>query len=274
MKTGSSFGTTLAHTANASLPQEAHIPSGHDKDDPEDIPARKDNLKKLHLLSDFFTYKYPVQHWFRGIFRNPSNPGQHVPIMDDEADAWNGFWVGVFRRPEDRVRSAWHNFAEGKGDIAAFQKNVQGQQTSMLSLGEKALPRMKCEIDGGGQNGPAPSCGASPEPDLRLALDRLKNFAFVGVLTEYQYAVCLFHVMFRSECFPAEFSNVDPTNYNETEEERDQEMKKLSQNPDKFDHVVYQAALSRFKGDLHQYNVTNEVCTKICPGGRFGPRYI
>jgi len=36
MKCGSSFGTTLAHFANTSLPETAHIPSGENMSDPED----------------------------------------------------------------------------------------------------------------------------------------------------------------------------------------------------------------------------------------------
>eukprot|EP00927_Polykrikos_kofoidii_P016927 TRINITY_DN1768_c0_g1_i1.p1 TRINITY_DN1768_c0_g1~~TRINITY_DN1768_c0_g1_i1.p1 ORF type:complete len:336 (-),score=38.41 TRINITY_DN1768_c0_g1_i1:215-1222(-) len=269
MKTASSFGTVLAHHANASLPRDAHIPSLVNKSDPEDMAARPMDNKNKHLVRDFFRYKYPVETWFKGVFRNSNGPGDHVPIMDKEWEEWKGYWVGVFRQPEERVSSAFHHFAQGKGDILAFQKAVEGQQASMLSLGEAGSARVECERKGGGQNGPAPMCRDLKEPVIWRALSRLKDFAFVGILEEFDLSVCLFHVIYKSECLPVEFENIRPTKYHESIKSQKEEEDRLKQHPDPWDTPLYEAALHRFKGDLAQYNVNNKTCRKVCPGGPF-----
>jgi hypothetical protein len=270
MKTASSFGTVLAHHANTSLPADAHIPSGVDKSDPEDRAARPVDNKNKHLVLDFFAYKYPVATWFRDIFRLPRNPGDHIPIYDKEWDKWKGFWVTILRNPEERASSAFHHFARGKGDIQAFQSAIQGQQASMLSLGEKAMPRIECERNGGGQDGPAPMCKNLEPPNLWRAINRIREFRFVGILEEYDFSVCLFHAMYRSECRPVEFANIRPTSYHESEESKNAELELLKQNKDPWDTPVYEAAVNRFRGEKEEYKINEESCKTICPGGPWG----
>jgi hypothetical protein len=250
-KTASSFGTTLAHLANPSLPKDAQIENGPD-------PVR-----------EFFEKKFPADQFFHYVFRNPSNPGDFAPITDTEWKDWRGFWVGMFRNPEDRVNSAWHSFAKGKGDILAFQKNVQGQQASMVSLGEKARARVDCERDGGGQNGPAPSCDQVEDPDPWHAIDRLKNFTFVGIFEEYDLSICLFHTLYRSECRPVEFNKIQETDFRDTLKGREAEISLLKQNKDPYDTPLYEAALNRFRGDCELYKINRETCRMVCPGGPF-----
>eukprot|EP00927_Polykrikos_kofoidii_P013983 TRINITY_DN1609_c0_g1_i2.p1 TRINITY_DN1609_c0_g1~~TRINITY_DN1609_c0_g1_i2.p1 ORF type:complete len:345 (+),score=50.53 TRINITY_DN1609_c0_g1_i2:62-1096(+) len=269
MKTASSFGTVLAHFANRSLPADAHIPSGVHKNDPEDRAARAVDNKNKHLVFDFFEYKYPVNKWFKDIFRLPRNPGDHVPIMNNEWDDFKGYWVTVLRQPEERVSSAFHHFAQGKGDILGFQRAVQGQQVSMMSLGNDAKPRIECERSGGGQNGPAPQCEGLARPDVWKALSRMREFQFIGILEEYDLSVCLFHVMYRSDCLPVEFGNIRPTKYHESEEKKQKELEQLKQHPDPWDTPLYEAAVQRFRGDLAQFNVNEERCRTICPGSPF-----
>jgi hypothetical protein len=271
-KTGSSFGTTLAHTANSALPPRAHIPSGMNKSDPEDMPATKIDLEQQHLVLDFFVHKYPVDEWFDGVFRNPDNPGDHIPILQGEEEVWRDFWVGFFRQPEERVSSAWHNFANGTGDVLAFQRNVEGQQTSMLSLGESGRDKVDCETHGGGQVKFHQSCERARKlvPKVDIALQRLKEFQFIGLTEEWDFSICLFHVVFKSDCLSLEFENIRPTEYHETEVEKEKEIKLLKQNPDPYDTILYRAAKSSFQEALSKYNINNETCRKVCPGGPFG----
>jgi hypothetical protein len=271
MKTASSFGTTLAHLANASLPVDAHIPSGEDKSDPEDVTARVVDNKKKHLVLDFFEYKYPVDTWFKDVFRHNSNPGEHLPIMEEEWDEWKGFWVTMLRQPEERASSAWHHFGNEKGDMFKFQKTIQGQQANMISGGKNGLALTECERQGGGNDGPAPICdkAASVVPNVSLAIERMHKFAFVGILEEFDMSICLFHAVFGSECLPVEFINIRPTHYEESEAAQKAEEAELKKFPDPFDTPLYEAALRRFKSDVEKYKLNNKTCKKICPGGPF-----
>jgi hypothetical protein len=271
MKTASSFGTTLAHHANASLPEDAHIPSGVNQSDPEDMTARPVDNKNKHLVLDFFEYKYPVDTWFKDVFRHPGNPGEHLPIMEEEWDEWKGFWVTILRQPEERTSSAWHHFGSAKGDMLKFQSTIQGQQANMLSAGKAGLARTECERAGGGNDGPAPICNkaAFVLPNVTLAIERMHEFAFVGILEEFDMSICLFHAVFGSECLPIEFINIRPTHYEESEAAQKAEEAKLKKFPDPFDTPLYEAALRRFKTDVEKYNLNNNTCRKICPGGPF-----
>jgi hypothetical protein len=270
MKTASSFGTTLAHYANRSLPKDAHIPGGMDEDDPEDDIERKVDDKTQKLVLDFFAYKYPVPIWFKGIFRHPENPGDHLPITDQDWKEWDGAWVTVLRQPEERLSSAFHHFARGKGSVRSFQKTLQGQQAAMLSLGDKGIPWVTCERHGGGEDGPEKECENLPKPDVQKALERLKEFRFVGILEEYDLSVCLFHKMYDSDCFPVAFDNSRPTPYQMSEKEQQKEIAELKKNPDPWDTPVYEFARERFKNERARYNVNEHTCREICPGGPWG----
>jgi hypothetical protein len=267
MKTASSFGTTLAHYANMSLPEDAHIPGGIDEDDSEDEIVRVIDDEQKKIVLDFFEYKYPVNTWFKDIFRHPSNPGDHLPITDKEWKEWEVFWVTVLRQPEERLSSAFHHFARGKGDVFAFQKTLQGQQAAMLSLGEKGIPWVTCERHGGGQDGPEKACYNLERPDVQKALTRLSKFAFVGILEEYDMSVCLFYTMYGGRCLPAAFDNSRPTPYHISEEQQQAEIAQLKKNKDPWDTPVYEFAVKRFKSDLARHNVNEDHCSRICPGG-------
>eukprot|EP00927_Polykrikos_kofoidii_P056512 TRINITY_DN50619_c0_g1_i1.p1 TRINITY_DN50619_c0_g1~~TRINITY_DN50619_c0_g1_i1.p1 ORF type:complete len:422 (+),score=44.03 TRINITY_DN50619_c0_g1_i1:65-1330(+) len=269
MKTASSLGTLLAHAANASLPVRAHVPNGLNKTDPEDVIVRPVDAANKHLVLDFFQYKYPISTWFQGVFRYPENPGGHIPIMDNEFDEWKGHWVAMFRQPEERVRSAFHHFAQGKGDILAFQQNVQGQHSSMMSLGRDALPRVACERSGGGQDGPSPSCNKLKDPNVQLAVERINGFAFVGIFEHFDLSICLFHAIFGTECLPVEFEVIRATHYHENETALAQELVELQKHADPWDTPLYEVARNRFRRDLAKYKVDNATCNKLCPGGPF-----
>eukprot|EP00927_Polykrikos_kofoidii_P060045 TRINITY_DN55118_c0_g1_i1.p1 TRINITY_DN55118_c0_g1~~TRINITY_DN55118_c0_g1_i1.p1 ORF type:complete len:377 (-),score=24.57 TRINITY_DN55118_c0_g1_i1:66-1196(-) len=267
MKTGSSLGTTLAHHANSSLPTTAHIPSGRDQSDPEDRLESPRFAGNLNL--DFFAVKYPINEWFPDVFRKPGNPAVHWPIQKQEYEMWKGYWVGLFRQPAYRVHSSWHYFTRGKGSLMSFARNVAGQQAGMLSGGLKAMPRMKCELKGGGQRFHDPQCDVAQEvaPDVPLAIQRLaEGFAFVGILEEYDLAICLFHTIFGSECRAVEFLDVRPTVYNEDKYANKTDVARLEMQGDPWDTPVYEFAKRRFWTDVLKYNVSRRSCRSMCPG--------
>lgn len=257
MKCGSSFGTTLAHFANQSLPETAHIPSGIDQNDPEDRTTEGSQGEP-----NFFRFKYPVEKWFKNVFRYPSNPGNHLPILNEEWDEWKHNWFGMFREPASRALSSFYHFGQGKGDMHEFVKKIKGQQASMLSVGAVGMAKIRCEFN---QSDAMAECDRIVEPDVPLAIQRLDGFAFVGILEEYDMSVCLFHKMMGSDCLDVEFLNTREANYPGTEEMKKTELQRLKDAGDAWDDPVYEAALRRFWGDVRKYDLKPSTCRALCP---------
>eukprot|EP00927_Polykrikos_kofoidii_P010638 TRINITY_DN1447_c0_g1_i6.p1 TRINITY_DN1447_c0_g1~~TRINITY_DN1447_c0_g1_i6.p1 ORF type:complete len:374 (+),score=39.50 TRINITY_DN1447_c0_g1_i6:132-1124(+) len=257
MKCGSSFGTTLAHYANASLPETSHIPSGRNQADPEDTTR-----EGLQGEPNFFRFKYPINKWFKNVFRNPPNPGNHLPILDEEWDEWRNNWFGIFREPTSRALSAYNHFGEGKGDMLAYTKKIRGQQASMLSAGADGMSKIRCEFN---QTDAPEECKRMVEPDVSLAIQRLDGFAFVGILEEFDMSICLFHKMMGSECLAVEFLNTRKATYAGGTNVQEEELKLIAKQGDPWDEPVYESALRRFWGDVRKYDLKPSVCREICP---------
>jgi hypothetical protein len=255
MKTGTSFGTTLAHFANASLPRTARIPSGMNATDPEDTIIRGHKA-----AGTFFQVKYPVSVWFDDVFKHPGNPSGHAPVSADEYEIWKGNLFGMFRDPARRAQSAWHHFARGKGNLSEFAISIRGQQASMLSLGDAARQRRYCEV------GKA-RCNNLEVPNVTLAIERLEGFAFVGLTEEFDLSICLFHRMFGGECLDVEFVNMRKGAYNKRrdQERLDSELAMLKAQGDPWDTPFYEAASRRFWSDVEKYDVTRKTCRSTCP---------
>jgi|EP00927_Polykrikos_kofoidii_P013985 hypothetical protein len=257
MKCGSSFGTTLAHFANQGLPETAHIPSGTDQSDPEDRTT-----EGAQGEPNFFRYKYPIDKYFKDVFRYPPNPGNHLPILDEEWDEWKHNWFGVFREPASRALSSFYHFGQGKGDMLDFVKKIQGQQASMLSVGATGMAKIRCEFN---QTDAPTECDRMVEPDVPLAIQRLDGFAFVGILEEFDMSICLFHKMMGSKCLAVEFLNTREANYPGGDKMHEEELQKLREVGDPWDGPVYEAALRRFWGDVRKYDLKPSVCRELCP---------
>jgi hypothetical protein len=256
MKCGSSFGTTLAHYANASLPETSHIPSGRNQADPEDTTR-----EGLQGEPNFFRFKYPINKWFTDVFRNPENPGNHLPILDEEWDEWRHDWFGIFRDPAERALSSYNHFGQGKGDMHAFFMKIRGQQASMLSAGDPGFAKIRCEFN---QTDAPEQCKKMVEPDVHLAIERLDGFAFVGILEEFDLSVCLFHKMMGSPCLAVEFMNTRKATYSS---EKQEQLKQLRAWGDPYDEPVYEAAKQRFWGDVRKYGLKPSECNQLCPDG-------
>eukprot|EP00927_Polykrikos_kofoidii_P032565 TRINITY_DN276_c0_g1_i5.p2 TRINITY_DN276_c0_g1~~TRINITY_DN276_c0_g1_i5.p2 ORF type:complete len:510 (+),score=75.77 TRINITY_DN276_c0_g1_i5:144-1673(+) len=266
--TSSAFGTTLAHHANASLPETARIAveKGQLKD--KSKRDRHNLVDESELTSDFFAEEYPVGVWFPDVFRRPENPGAPWPIEEKEFDVWKGFWTTMFRRPAERVHESYHLVSHGKQRLRDYARNVAGQQTSMLSKGEDALARIKCELQGGGGTRKSRrTCAGTVTPDLNLALKRLdEGFSFVGIYEEYDLSICLFHKMFRSECRAVEFEERRPVPIKQDNFAKKAEIAMLERDGDPWDTPLYEAAARRFWRDATLYNVSHLTCRETCPG--------
>eukprot|EP00930_Biecheleria_cincta_P087821 TRINITY_DN77058_c0_g1_i1.p1 TRINITY_DN77058_c0_g1~~TRINITY_DN77058_c0_g1_i1.p1 ORF type:complete len:375 (+),score=50.04 TRINITY_DN77058_c0_g1_i1:34-1158(+) len=267
MKTGSTFGATLAHFANHTIPRNAHMPScGYIDQTPEDAcPAGQQGPY------EFFVYKYPYQKYFESVFWNnkdDQDPGNHRSISSLAWRMWHGRFVGIFRQPESRSASAFNHFTGGAGDVRQWSMYTQGTVTKMLA-GVNGGTVMNCSFlynktfRHDCSSAECQECRTPAEKHLPLALERLKGFAFVGLMEQYAFSVCLFHKMFGGECLPIEFVNMrkgvvhqDPAVL----------LAKLHGFEDSADNAVYDAVKQRFEAEVLRFNVNKATCAKMCPG--------
>mmetsp|Transcript_2049 Transcript_2049/g.3818 ORF Transcript_2049/g.3818 Transcript_2049/m.3818 type:complete len:274 (+) Transcript_2049:263-1084(+) len=266
MKCGSTFGATLAHFANSSLPKGAHMPSCNHLDASEEDACPGGNQGPY----EFFLHKYPEATWFHQVFWTKSgdpDPGNHRRIDDSDWSRFEGSFVGMFRQPESRMVSAFNHMANGEGDILRFAKYTRGTVTKMLSgyhgpqcsfeytplyLKSDECSTVNCY-----------KCVVSAETELPAALRRLQTgFAFVGITEYFSLSICLFHAMFGGQCLPAEFANmrkgvekIDPAVL----------MEELKGNEDVYDGAVYDEATRIFWSNIQKYNVSTERCAQLCP---------
>jgi hypothetical protein len=146
--------------------------------------------------------------------------------------------------------------------LTRYALGVQGQQASMLSLGEKARPRLGFEF------GNVAESDHAEVPNVTLAIERLDGFAFVGLTEEFDLSVCLFHHMFGGECIDVEFFNMRKGRY-ESEVETQQfetDLAQLEALGDPWDTPLYEAASQRFWKDVREHNVNRITCHSTCPG--------
>jgi len=275
MKAGSTFGATLAHFANGSLPATARMPScGYIDDSFDDACPGGDQGP-----GEFFVHKYPIETWFQNVFwvREPADydPGNHRVIRDTDFEPFKHSFVGIFRLPEERMVSAFNHFAEGKGDILKFRQYTLGTVTKMLAGSSPiGTPVVDCSFKYQELFADATDCSdekcneclRTPETDLPKALERLKSFAFVGLTEQFSLSVCLWHVMFGGECLPVEFENmrkgVEHTNTAMLLDE-------LKDHQDPFDNIVYNKASDMFWSNIAAYDVDAAKCSALCPGAEF-----
>jgi len=276
MKCGSTFGASLAHFANSSLPGAAHMPSCGFMNDTPEILAEDDCPGGQQGPFEFFVYKYPTNTWFKDVFwylgEGDIDPGNHRWISNSDFHSWRGSFVGIFREPKSWMVSSFNHFAGdvfNGSEITRFANHTKGTVTKLLSGRTTDLPmfcnfryKPNCSSTGGNH----PDCERCLEPaaaDLPKALARLRGFAFIGLLEQFDFSTCLFHAMFGGTCHPVELVNMRPGVENNNVDDL---YKMLEGADDPYDQAVYDAASNVFWKNMHKFNVNSATCAKICPG--------
>ena len=250
-KCASSFGTTLAHYANGSLPDDARILSHDEIRRWRLAPAvtGKFSCEKQLLAA------YPPDIWFRGRLwlKGDGNWGNHHAVTRRVLDEYAGHLFGLFREPASRAISSWAHMRPGCSP-AAYAKRVEGMATRMLA-GQQSFDYTQC------------CCRASRPPDLALAIRRLEAFRFIGLVEEYALSVCLFHAMLGGPCLPVEFVNMRPGKcggHNLTED-----LARLNGYVDAYDTSLYRRAAQIFWSNIRKYNVSRTACAeRVCPNAK------
>lgn len=246
-KCGTSFGNTLVHWANQSLPE--HVDIGDDE---------------RGLME-----AYPPKAWFWDdgpiFWMKDDNFGNHFAVDDATFESYQGRFVGLFRNPALRAESAydWFTMDEiingSRVTKEEYARRIRGSQTTQLAGQQFGLSCLWMKY----------GCRAVI-PDVDKAVDRLSGFAFVGLTDLYDLSVCLFHAMHGGRCLPVEFTNTRPG-------PRDQALLPGSFTAwggmvDGYDWRLYSEATRIFFERLQQYGVNEAKCLALCPEG--GDRFV
>merc|ERR1711865_734758 len=98
-------------------------------------------------------------------------------------------------------------------------------------------------------------------PDLKMALERLGGFSFVGLTTRWSLSICLFHLKFDTPCYGFEFFNTRPTSERKTAPVA---APKLPTNPADADHIIYNRVKDIFESDVVKFGATDTRCKQVC----------
>ncbi|CAJ1371207.1 unnamed protein product [Effrenium voratum] len=173
-----------------------------------------------------------------------------------------GHMVGMFRQPEQRILSAYHDeqhnwLVEGdceekaapKPALPIFAELFGGTVTYQLTgegyAGDHKLPLL-------------PDLPVRTRAMAEEAVRRVSGFAFVGITDEWDLSVCLFHATFGTKCRALDFLDVRPG----TSEAEVYDTAPLRGYRDELDGMVYQEALRIFQANLLKYNVSMDSCQR------------
>lgn len=244
-KTGTSFGVTLAHYANASLPEDA---------------------TRTGLISmDRMLMPVPAEildTFFRKLLWQNSAWAKHQSISHRAWDDFQHDFFGMFREPRSWAKSVHAYFGPGERSLKEFMEDIAGTATLMLAGQRFGLqcvqPQLPC---------------FHPEPNVSLALERLNGFAFVGITTEWHRSICLFSLMFQTPCHDAGFVNNRPTPLRRiqkhgTDAITDLEWSAVMAGVDDADQIIYSRALAIFTANVEKHGATDGRCSALCPAYR------
>eukprot|EP00931_Biecheleriopsis_adriatica_P064266 TRINITY_DN39073_c0_g1_i1.p1 TRINITY_DN39073_c0_g1~~TRINITY_DN39073_c0_g1_i1.p1 ORF type:complete len:596 (-),score=130.03 TRINITY_DN39073_c0_g1_i1:223-2010(-) len=188
---------------------------------------------------------------------------QHAGLRHDELKS--KMVVGFFRKPSQRLISAYHNglhcsgfkpdeyqqlqATTKAGGVAAFARfpGIAGCTARMLTGGncaESKTVRSQDQSFDGGQS------------RLKKALEVVESMSFVGITERWDDSICLFHRMFGGRLNSAQLMNFH-SNHKMSKKKKLYDESSLSNFSDLVDEEIYAAAVKRFEKDLGVHVGTN-----------------
>ena len=258
-KCGSSFINTLVH-----LPDTC--PSLADRALNEDTVAGGVCWLACWLETDCLR----VCH--TGKYTCPQPLRAHLPVTNYSAQ--QGHLVGMFRDPDQRILSGYHddanNFASYPDDIYSRDLGTKCWGGVLAELPKRPLSEFAETWKGGmtfqlvSEHPTAhtldPRRPQMTRQDAAEAARRVREgFAFVGLTEEWDLSICLFHKMFGGSCHAFEFADTRPS-FAGKSADKDYDTSQLEGWHDDIDEVVYAAALEVFRRNLILFNVSQETC--------------
>lgn len=253
-KCGTSFANTLIHYANSSIPKDDYISTAYPDAD------------------KFLAARYPIDRWFRNVLwtRGDGAWGLHISLSDAAYQNFRGHVVSMFRRPSSRMFSAY--LYHGVNDPLPLPDQELNRRFGLVTKMiagqygcQDGCTRTHC--DGDCLHGcTVPDCPFI-KPNVEKALARLDDFKFVGLTTQYDLSVCLFHAMLGGPCLPVEFVNMRPTKLKSNwVKNRTAVEQYFNGVHDPYDQPVYDKAENMFWNDIRKWKVDRQACEAIiCP---------
>jgi len=175
----------------------------------------------------------------------------HIPILKGTCNGWDGHkgnFVAMFRQPEQRTLSGFnhdkHDIDDKSVDLLGYAHAIAGCSVRMMN-GHRCGEQVTVTQD-----------------MVSLAVSRLETgFAFVGLTDEWALSVCLFHIMYGSQCHKREFQDVRPGAQHTSDSYDTKELKGWT---DPFDGPLYERAYVMFWANVAKYGASRERCSKVC----------
>eukprot|EP00927_Polykrikos_kofoidii_P013073 TRINITY_DN1568_c0_g1_i1.p1 TRINITY_DN1568_c0_g1~~TRINITY_DN1568_c0_g1_i1.p1 ORF type:complete len:352 (-),score=40.85 TRINITY_DN1568_c0_g1_i1:217-1206(-) len=256
-KTGTSFGSVIAHYVNSSLPDDAAVP------DCEHVTCTHVSDGGWGQIE--FQYRYPTDTWFKDCMwekpgHGPNNVDwfAHSRVTTRVYDDFKGRFVGMFRNPKQRALSSFNGFVHMRVELYGIETEhdwavrIEGTAVKMLAGQEyplEARPDKKMEQ-------------TAIVPNVKLALSRLDGFLFAGLVEQYGLSVCLFHVVTGTKWGSHDVDNMRRLNKSGGDK-WDESV--LSGYTDPYDTPLYLEVQKRFWLAVEQYQLSAEKCQQLYP---------
>lgn len=180
----------------------------------------------------------------------------HQFLVDSKYEEYKGHFVGLFRQPEQRLLSAYHDDKDlFRSDpfIPACSNETMTKELSM----EEFIQRY-ASFETGQLVGTLINLTLA---DVPKAIERLEQgFAFVGLQEEWELSICLFHAKFGGPCLSVDFEDTRPSHGGKASL---YDTSILNGWVDELDRPVYAKAKEIFERDLQKFGISHETC-KSC----------
>jgi hypothetical protein len=171
----------------------------------------------------------------------------------------------MFREPSSLAASSMQYFGKARRSgysLKEYSERVWGTTTSMLT-GQKT-DGLECLGNPARNRCP---WAKGKEPNVALAIERLDDFAFVGLTQEWSLSICLLHAQHGGKCRSVELANSRNTSSywladQAKAKEPAQVVDPTNATYDPYDGELFKAAQRRFWSDVKKAGLSRKVCER------------
>lgn len=229
-KCGSSFGTTLVGMNCHGLPEDFSI-------------GESGGAMNANKFNKLYAAEYCKHGWTLQMNHKPLGEGGN-------ADVENSHYVGMFRRPEQRLISDfyWGRARQEHDTALTYSKRFAGCAVRMMTGDNCDIGATSLKVDNG---------------LVHEAVGRLSRFTFVGLVEEWSLSICLFHAMFGGKCYPRELLRTRKGGASSEKDDHGMyEETMLHGWKDEADGKLYSAVSHIFWANVKAYGLSQAVCEK------------